>query len=303
MKQDNDQQSLSAKFGRLLSTNSLANFVYLLYAILILVIDFMYSKSATLAFHSGPLASGGVGDGTDDYYYVQSSGDAYTAAISRTNTLFVVAAAIHLFNAVQYFAVWPLHENPATNRPFGVFAWVQAPEYLNLVEAAMYMFTAASYAKEQTTGPGRYLDPTTLYTHRVEAAAAVVELVAALLWCLVWWKTHQRGAGRGLTLDDPEFIALIFLVSPSLLYVSYNALVLQNPASFYNSAYVNSLYTNGDILYFVGAFFYAVCSFRDAGFFESFGVCRSIAIALGAWKEKDEPVLTSTPTVIAAGGV
>ena len=34
------------------------------------------------------------------------------------------------------------------------------------------------------------------------------------------------------------------------------------------------LNTTGDIIYFIGAFFYLLVNFRDAGFFESFGIFR-----------------------------
>lgn len=54
--------------------------------------------------------------------------------------------------------------------------------------------------------------------------------------------------------------------------MAYNACILANPASFYDNEMVSAVYTSADIIYFVGAVMYMVTSFRDSGFFNSFGV-------------------------------
>jgi hypothetical protein len=62
---------LPGRLARLLGRNSLANFVYLTYASIILVIDYMYSPQASAAFHTGSWSNATdtlTGDGTDDYY-------------------------------------------------------------------------------------------------------------------------------------------------------------------------------------------------------------------------------------------
>lgn len=151
--------------------------------------------------------------------YYDIVNDPYTQAVAKTNRLFIAAAAIHLFNALQYSLVWPTSENvnPATGKPFRFLSWVQYPEFLNIAEATLYLYTAIMYDKQKVTGVGRYLDAVTLNNHKIELAAALAQLGAAFGWCHVWWKTSVRGPGRGLTLDDPEFIALILVVAPSIL--------------------------------------------------------------------------------------
>jgi hypothetical protein len=250
----------------LFSRNSLGNFVYLAYAAIVLVIDFYSQPLANAAFSSGSYnATTLQGDGTDDYYYEQTSGSPYTRAVGNTNVLYVIAGSVHLFNALQYYWVWP-------SLGYSVLHVYQAPELLNIVEAALYLYTATAYSSMVITGPGRYLDEQTLLTHRVETAAAVTALAAAFGWCAVWWHSHARGPGRGLTLDDPECCALVCLVAASLLYVAYNGIVLQDATAYFALPLATSLYQSGDCIFFAGACFYALASFRDAGYFESFGV-------------------------------
>lgn len=244
----------------------------------------MYSPQASAAFHTGSWSNATgtlTGDGTDDYYYFQAN-DAYTQLLGKTNELFVIAASIHLFNAVQYFLVWPELIDPATGATFSFFSYVMIPEYLNILGATLYLYTAANYDSQLSTGPGRFLDAPTLTAHKIETAAAVVELLAAFAWCYVWWWTHERGAGRGLTLEDPELLALLLLVAASFLYVAYNGMVMQNAANYYASPLATALYNSGDCIYFAGAFFYAVVSFRDAGFFNSLGAHGRCCGASGA---------------------
>ena len=262
------------RLALLLSRNSLANFVYLAYATLIVLIDFWSQPLASAAFRTGDYnATTQTGDGTDDYNYVQTS-DPYTRAVGDTNTLFVIAGAVHLFNACQYFGVWPA-------LGYSFLHVYQVPEALNVLGAALYLYTATTYNKMAITGPGRYLDAVTLQSHGVETAAAAIELLAAGGWCAVWWHSHQRGPGRGLTLDDPEFCALVCLVAPSVLYVAYNAVVVRDPTAYYASALASDLFSSGDCIYFAGAVFYALVSFRDAGYFDSFGLYRRCCCCCG----------------------
>jgi hypothetical protein len=51
------------------------------------------------------------------------------------------------------------------------------PEYLNHIEAGLYLWSANWYSKEDTLG-GYY----TLAVHRIEMAAAIVELFASFGW-------------------------------------------------------------------------------------------------------------------------
>ena len=51
------------------------------------------------------------------------------------------------------------------------------PEYLNHIEAALYLWSASWYPSVDTYG-GYY----TLSIHRIELTAAIVELIASLGW-------------------------------------------------------------------------------------------------------------------------
>ena len=79
----------------------------------------------------------------------------------------------------------------------------------------------------------------------------------------MWWKTYIRIPGRGLTFDDPDLHANIFILVPSIIYVIYNVQIYLDPTTFG----ANFLYVQGDILYFVGSLFYLAASLRDNGFF------------------------------------
>ncbi len=54
---------------------------------------------------------------------------------------------------------------------------IMIPEYLNHIEAGLYLWSANWYSKEDTLG-GYY----TLAVHRIEMAAAIVELFASFGW-------------------------------------------------------------------------------------------------------------------------
>jgi hypothetical protein len=265
---------------------------------------------------SSPLFGLACQTGEDDYN-CEVLDSPYTQGVARTNSLFIAAATIHLFSALQcssasscppgsrprplplarpshptasdtapFFAdslVWPFggHVDPKTGRRYSFFVWMQYPEFLNILGAALYLYTANAYAKKKVTGPGRFLDGDTLAIHKVDAAAAVVELAASFGWLHVWWVTHERGPGRGLTLDDPEFIALALLASAYLLYVPYNAVVVAQPASYFGNPALGAVFQSGDVLYFVGAFMFLLVSFRDSGFFNSLGMFARLRAAGG----------------------
>ena len=277
----NQHLPLRAKLCYLLSLGSISNFVYLFYACFTLYIDFGSSAEAASqlvrARNHTAAALGLPQSGQDDYYYEEAAGDAYTLAIARTHRLAVAAAAVHLGNAFMYALVWPLGgaEDPATGRPWSFFAWVQYPELFNIIEASLVVYASSEYDREKTTGVGRYLDAVTLANHKVALAAALAQLAAALGWCHVFWHTHERVPGCGLTPDDPELLALVFVLAPSILYVAYYASVAVDPMNYRNfriNAVTSALFESGDVLYFLGAFMYAVTSFRDSGFFGSLGV-------------------------------
>lgn len=261
--------TLPQKFARLFTLNSFANFVYLGYASLILVVNYLAQPQADAAFNNsanstGTLLSDDPSTQQDDYYYLQLD-DPYTREVAKVNRLYLIAGIVHLINAFMYWLVWPLLVNPATGERWRIWDWVLIPEWLNITGASLYLYTASVYPRQQSTGPGMWLDTFTLDNHKIELTAAMVELGAACMWVAVWWATHARGPGRGITADDPEFLALVFLVSPSILYVAYNSCLIENPLNYYWSPQISSVYDSADLLYFIGAVFYAIVSFRDAG--------------------------------------
>lgn len=48
-------------------------------------------------------------------------------------------------------------------------------------------------------------------------------------WFYTWYSTFPPGPGRGLTLWDPEFLASVGLIVPSIAYVLFNAKNLVYP--------------------------------------------------------------------------
>jgi hypothetical protein len=54
---------------------------------------------------------------------------------------------------------------------------IMIPEYLNHIEAGLYLWSAIWYSKEDTFG-GYY----TLAVHRIEMTAATVDIVASFGW-------------------------------------------------------------------------------------------------------------------------
>lgn len=164
-----------------------------------------------------------------------------------------MAAIIHVINAFMYAWSW---------LPLGYtwFSYIQIPEYMNVIGAALYLRSALLYPDQD----GTYLDEVTSMIHRTETASASIELCAAVGWCITWWLTFPRKTkGRGWTLDDPDVWGLIFIVVPSMYYVAYNAQVLADPVSYC----CNQLYITGNNLYAAGSIFYLIAALRDDGWF------------------------------------
>lgn len=188
--------------------------------------------------------------GDDDYY---ADNTAYTNALESVNNLFVASGILHLINSLMYIWAWlPLG--------FNLCSVVMIPEYLNVIGASIYLYTATLYSKTD----GSYQDDVTFTIHHFETAAASIEILAALGWCFTWWLTYPRGQpGRGWTFDDPDIWANIFIVVPSIFYVVYNAQILADPLNYC----CNTLYTQGDTLYAIGSVFYLFAALRDDGYF------------------------------------
>ena len=140
----------------------------------------------------------------------------------------------------------------------------------------------------QTADNLAYTDGGVIYVHQLEFAASFIEVVASLGWAYTWWLTCEslgwqatgascrlrptaalpsrppadpRTVGRGWTLDDPDFWGIVFIVVPSLVYLTYNVRIFINPADYATDV----LYTYADILYAIGAYFYVFAALRDDG--------------------------------------
>jgi hypothetical protein len=285
-----------------------ANVVYVCYAVIVLCIDFSAQTQANIAY---PAAA--ATPTNDDYGYYDALGvAAMRSAYAVANRAYLAAAIIHVFNSLQYAHAWREGTDARTGKPYAWNSYVMVPEALNFIEASLYLASAIMYPGEvilaKSSGMGAFLDPVTASVKRVETAASVIHLCACFGWCFTWWATHARGRGRGLTLDDPDVWALMCLTVPSLVYVSYNALCIQDPNN-YNSEFLNRLYTSADCVYFGNAFFYLLCSFRDEGYFNSLAVCGLVAdrarAALGraplALREVAEADKAAAPRADAVG--
>ena len=75
---------------------------------------------------------------------------------------------VHVLTALLYVYAW---------RDRSWFDVILIPEYLNNVEASLYLWSAIWYSRQDTLGS--YY---TLQVHKIEMAAATVELVACIGW-------------------------------------------------------------------------------------------------------------------------
>lgn len=212
-----------------------ANVVYLIYASGILYVD-LVAYPAYTAILAKETAAGSTTPGAD-------------AQLAYVNRLYLGFAVIHLLNSLMYIVSW---------WPSGYtwMDWVMIPEYLNVIEASLYLASSTLYPQT-----GDIFGSTTLTVHQLEVSAAVVELCAALGWYVTWWGTYPRKLGRGWSLDDPDFVANMMTLLPSFVYIAYNAQILSDVSQYGT----NFLYVSGDIIYTVGAIFYLIAALRDDG--------------------------------------
>ncbi len=209
---------------------------------------------------------------SDDVYwdkdsnYIVPTDSFYYQRMRSIDSLYLVAGIIHLVNAFQYIYAWfPLG--------FGIFTWVMIPEWLNVIGASLYLIGASQYDVA-------YRNEDVLYrNHVIETVASAVEVGAALGWTWVWWVTHVRGPGRGLTLDDPDFTGNALIIIPSIMYLVYNVNNLRDPQAYIEGPN-STLYKTADLWYAVGSVVYLFSALRDDGWFSSFGVFGSAAFGL-----------------------
>eukprot|EP00742_Colponemidia_sp_Colp-10_P004885 GILJ01005218.1.p1 GENE.GILJ01005218.1~~GILJ01005218.1.p1 ORF type:complete len:296 (-),score=33.71 GILJ01005218.1:353-1240(-) len=223
-----------------------ANWVYLGYAIGIILIDF-----------SGTVAQD----------------------MELTNRCYLGFAVLHVISAILYWWSWEGRSS---------LDIIMIPEYLNMLEAALYMWTAYLYPY-QTDNHDWY----TLTIHKIETAAAFVELFASIGWIMSWYMTYTRTLGRGFTLDDPDTVAYLCTTASSFVYVTYNIQILLDPDQYGE----NRLFVDGDIVYLMGAFFYIFAALRDDGWFWFLPLAEQYGIASGT-VETEKPVTQGLPPVL-----
>ncbi|CAF0966581.1 unnamed protein product [Didymodactylos carnosus] len=215
------------------------------YAIGILIIDF------------NPYVNGTASSSSTDYSDTTCSCNTTSADDFSANTpshlqCILGLAVVHVISAFLYWWSWRDH------------TWsdvIMIPEYLNHIEAGLYLWSSIWYPQESSL-----YDNYTLSVHKIEITAAFVELIASFGWIMSWYRTYTRTLGRGFTLDDPDTI------------------------NVYPDQYgTNYLYTNGDILYFVGACYYIFACLRDDGWFWFMPFAGQYRIASGKLSGNHEP--------------
>lgn len=163
--------------------------------------------------------------------------------------LYYFFGMVHFLNAWMYWYAWK-----------DIRWWdpIVYPEYLNVVGAALYLWSSSLYRRE--SGPH---DPATSHIHVIETCAAIVELLACVGWAITWHLTYERVPGRGYTLDDPDVWALLTIFAAAITYVEYNLQILAHPDRYGD----NEVYFWGDVSYAMNGVLYLLAGLRDDGWF------------------------------------
>jgi len=178
--------------------------------------------------------------------------------------LYKVFGYVHVINAVMYLWVWAEEKKP-------IFSLFCLPDWLNVLGSFLYLATSYMYHLEYVLVEGEYVHSQLFpAVRRIELAAALIELGAAIGWVAQWravlladyLRSPESTLGRGFTLDDPDMWANISVIVGAGLYVQYNLIVVINPSHYETS----DIYVTGDLWYLSNALFYLLCSFRDCEF-------------------------------------
>lgn len=150
-------------FGKTIrSRYMLANLFYLCYTIGILIIDFNPTVNQL------PSSNDDVNTNSSMDTTTVSPLDGPVNNPPIANRLFIVFAIVHMISASLYCWSW---------RDRSWFDIILIPEYLNHIEAVLYLWSAIWYSKQVTLG-----DFYTISTHKVEMAAATIEVAACVGW-------------------------------------------------------------------------------------------------------------------------
>ena len=111
-----------------------------------------------------------------------------------------------------------------------------------------------------------------------------------------WYRTYTRTIGRGYTLDDPDTVAYTLTTISSFIYITYNIQILVDPGLYGT----NELFKTGDIIYFVGSFFYLWANLRDDGWLWWLPVAGQYHLAPGRI-QTGRPIQAGLPHLLIGG--
>jgi len=194
-----------------------ANFVYVIYATLVIVVDLHFD--------------------TWDHDLI--------------NKFYIAAAVVHVVNAFMYIWVWRTEGYPYFHRVMIPEALNILEASLYMVTAMMYQHE--SYGADGDSLPAAD-DPVLKNVQRLEMGASCVELLAACGWATTWYMTYPRIPGRGWTFDDPDIWANLSIITPGVIYVVYNVQLQLNPYVYGDNflfVYADKLYMANALMYFL----------------------------------------------------
>ncbi|CAF3879931.1 unnamed protein product [Rotaria sp. Silwood1] len=233
----------------------LANLVYLGYTIALLMIDFNPDFNSNSSDTSTTTK-----EQSNDTISIL---DQPVFMNDYVNRLYIGLAVVNILVAFLYIIAW---------RGRSWFDVILIPEYLNHVQAGLYLWSASWYSKQTTLG-GYY----TIAVHRIELAASCTEICAAVGWMISWYMTYTRTIGRGFTFDDPDTMGYLTTTTNTLLYLVYNIQLNIYPEQYGT----NQLYIYADVLGLIGSVYYILGTLRDENWFWFLPLAGQYGIAAG----------------------
>ena len=186
----------------------------------------------------------------------------------EANELYFYFGIEHLINACMF--VWAWDDR-------GWFDDVVIPEYLNIIGASLYIWSASLY-------PVMYTDDDLFYYYYkpktedfkecryIEAVACIIFTLSAFGWIYSWYRLFTENFGpvllntsasRGISILDPEFHCNWTLLVGAIIYLYWGL----DTAYKFGHYSTDTLYMAGDIVYLVNSIFYVIAALRDYGWF------------------------------------
>lgn len=124
----------------------------------------------------------------------------------KNNRVYLEFAIVHVVNAFMYAYAWD-------DKKWNDVELV--PEYLNIIEASLYLWSATLYPKIYTSDDDNAGYAAAFYTSRkLELAASAIDVVASFGWVYTWWLGYQKyralpepTSGRGWTIEGHSFLS------------------------------------------------------------------------------------------------